>query len=91
MVPSMGFDISFKSYSASCEDILFKFKNSHVAKFIGQQLWKLSGTKLENKAGIWKSDANWTLPTVGAPGNIMNTITGQGRRSPKSIGVIPLP
>jgi len=42
----------------------------------GQQLWKLNGTKLENKAGIWKSDANWTLPTVGAPGIIMNTITG---------------
>ena len=43
--------------------------------FSGQQLWKSDGKTLENKAGVWKSDANWTLPTVGSPGNIKNTLT----------------
>ena len=38
-----------------------------------QQMWKLDGKTLKNKAGLWTSDANWNLPIEGKPGSIEKT------------------
>ena len=69
--------------------VFFKFNNSQQNKltflkmnfqslFLGQQLWILSNTTLENKAGLWKSSSNWSLPIENTPGNIENLSTDKG-------------
>ena len=65
--------------------LFFKFHNERTflkinfqSHCLGQQLWILSNTTLENKAGIWKSSSNWSLPIENTPGNIENLSTDKG-------------
>ena len=57
---------------------MHNFKTTFSISPLGQQLWILSNTTLENKAGIWKSSSNWSLPIENTPGNIENLFKNKG-------------
>ena len=69
-----SFSICGKSLQNKCIILKLQFQSL----FLGQQLWILSNTTLENKAGIWKSSSNWSLPIENTPGNIENLFKNKG-------------
>ena len=74
------------------KEVLTKISNSYC-KFLDDQLWKIEGRKLTNKANQWKWTAGdkWKLPAkIGEPGLIeknpeMKTRTTPGNNKKRKI------